>query len=84
MINLRDKSLGIPFINLIYFPFAYGDEIPLKFVKSLIFYDQDCIQMISYRDGGLNSERNVNPVYWNFPVDRDLRRRCRRRQRVNQ
>ena len=44
MINLRDKSLGNPFINLTYFPFACGDEIPLKFVKSLIFYDQDCLR----------------------------------------
>ena len=42
MINLRDKSLGTPFINLTYYQFACGDEIPLKFVKSLIFYDQDC------------------------------------------
>ena len=42
MINLRDKSLGTPFINLTYFPFACGEEILLKFVKSLIFFDQDC------------------------------------------
>ena len=44
MINLRDKSLGTPFINLTYFPFACGGEIPLKLVKSLIFYDQDCLR----------------------------------------
>ena len=33
MINLRDKSLGNPFINLTYFTFACGDEIPLKLSK---------------------------------------------------
>ena len=48
MINLRDKSLGIPFINLTYFTFACGDEIPLKLVKSLIFYDQDCLRKRSF------------------------------------
>ena len=44
MINLRDKPLGTPFINLTYFSFACGDEIQLKFVNSLIFYDQDCLR----------------------------------------
>ena len=50
MINLRDKSLGTPFNNLTYFPFACGDEIPLKFVKSLIFYDQDCLRKRFFLD----------------------------------
>ena len=50
MINLRDKSLATPYINLTYFPFACVDEIPLKFVKSLIFYDQDCRCTLNYVD----------------------------------
>ena len=42
MINVRDKSLGTSFINLTYFNFACGDENPLKFVKSIKYYEQDC------------------------------------------
>ena len=41
MINLRDKSVGTSFINLIYFKFACGDENPLKFV-GIKYHDHDC------------------------------------------
>ena len=42
---LYDKcqdSLGTSFINLTYFKFAYGDENPLKFVKSIKHCDHGC------------------------------------------
>ena len=44
MINLRNKSIGISFINLTYFNFACVHENPLRLVRNLKYYDHDCLR----------------------------------------